>query len=125
MTPPIERLRVWQAATRFSADLDRAIVRFPSRAKLVLEKQMMDAAESVTSNIAESTGRNGLRDQIRVLHIASGSAREVESQLVSARNRGALPEDEFRQLHRQIRGVQQLLEALIRYKWRRISEDES
>ncbi|MGH7593719.1 MAG: four helix bundle protein, partial [Gemmatimonadales bacterium] len=54
---------------------------FPGSERYELVAQIRRAAASIAANIAESRGRVGARDRARFLHIAQGSARELESHL--------------------------------------------
>ena len=54
-----------------------------------LEKQLRDAASSVSLNVAESRGRNG-KDKIHFLRIALGSAEESAASLYVAEAWGYL-----------------------------------
>lgn len=54
---------------------------FPQEEKYALGDQLRRAAVSVTSNIAEGTGRQSLKDQAHFIERSYGSLMEVMSQL--------------------------------------------
>ena len=54
---------------------------FPVEEKYALGDQMRRAVVSVTSNIAEGSGRQSLKDQAHFLELSYGSLMEVMSQL--------------------------------------------
>ena len=54
---------------------------FPVEEKYALGDQMRRAVVSVTSNIAEGSGRQSLKDQAHFLELSYGSLMEVMSQI--------------------------------------------
>jgi four helix bundle protein len=66
------------------------------------------------ANIAESRGRSGQRDRHHFLRIAQGSARELESHLLLARDLGFIPSDRAIVYIDQVNRVQRMLSGLIR-----------
>jgi len=85
----------------------------PSEEKFGLTSQMRRSAASVPANIAESRGRHSHRDQERFLHIAQGSARELESHLLLARDLALIPVGEATPLLERVASVQRMLASLI------------
>ena len=83
-----EKLDVWQKAIELADLIYDATRGFPEYEKYGLANQMRRAAVSVSSNIAEGSGRNSERDFIRFLQISYGSLMEVVSQLKIAEKRG-------------------------------------
>jgi four helix bundle protein len=83
-----EKLEVWQKAIELADLIYDATRSFPDYEKFGLANQMRRAAVSVSSNIAEGSGRNAERDFIRFLQISYGSLMEVVSQLKIAEKRG-------------------------------------
>jgi len=76
-----------------AAEVYRATAQFPSDERYGLISQMRRAAVSIGSNIAEGCGRSGDRELVRVLHIALGSASELEFQILIASDLGFLTSD--------------------------------
>lgn len=75
-----EKLAVWQKAFEF-ADAVYAITKsFPTDERFGLTSQMRRAAVSISSNIAEGSGRGSDKDFARFVEIAYGSLMEVVSQ---------------------------------------------
>jgi four helix bundle protein len=107
------RLIVWQRAHELTLDIYRETSRLPAIERYGLVAQMRSAAVSIESNSAEGCGRSTRRDLARFLHIASGSAYELECQLRIARDLGYLDIDITRRLSGKRREVKQMLVALI------------
>jgi four helix bundle protein len=117
MVGDFKELKVWQRAHILAIDLYRLTACFPPAETYGLVSQIRRAAGSIPANIAESRGRVGHRDQERFLHIAQGSARELESHLLLARDLGMLPPHAARIVLAQVAEMQRMLSALI-YKKR-------
>lgn len=78
-----------------------------------LARQMRRAAVSVPSNIAEGCGRGGQAELGRFLHIAMGSASELEYQLLLARDLKLSNGEDHARLVGDITEVKRMLTALI------------
>jgi four helix bundle protein len=79
-----------------------------------LIRQLQRSSLSVPSNIAEGYGRGSLHDYIRFLRMARGSAAELETQLLLAKDLGLLEEGTAAALLRDLGTVQRLLGGLLR-----------
>ena len=76
-----EKLAVWQKAIQF-ADRVYAISReFPADERFGLTSQLRRAAVSISSNIAEGSGRTSDKEFAHFIQIAYGSLMEAVSQL--------------------------------------------
>ena len=67
----------------------------PNVEKYGLKSQLQRAAVSIPSNIAEGCSRDTERDFKWFLHIAIGSAFELETQLTISQQLGLLPKDKI------------------------------
>ncbi|MGL5920481.1 MAG: four helix bundle protein [Bacteroidales bacterium] len=65
-----ERLDVFQESRALAKDIYILTARFPSDEKYGLTSQVKRASISVVSNIAEGSGRNSPKEQMRFLEIA-------------------------------------------------------
>jgi four helix bundle protein len=81
-------LRVWQAAMRLTQEIYALTSTFPKDELFGLSSQMRRAAVSVPSNIAEGSARNGTKELIHFLSIATGSLSELDTQLELAQRLG-------------------------------------
>ena len=87
-----EKLEVWQLARRFNHRVYAPAKSFPESERYALCSQLRRASVSVSSNIAEGSGRNSDTDFAHFLEIAYGSLMEVFSQLFIASDEGYLNE---------------------------------
>jgi four helix bundle protein len=68
-----------------------ATASFPSEERFGLTSQIRRAATSIPINIAEGSGRVSKKDFAHFLHIAEGSANEIECELIIAKGLNYLP----------------------------------
>ncbi len=81
-------LIVWQRAMDLVEKIYELTRRFPKEELYGLSSQVRKAAVSVPSNIAEGHGRHTTREFLHFLSIASGSLREIETDVLIARRLG-------------------------------------
>ena len=73
-------LNVWKSSIQLAKQVYHVTDEFPKEETYGLVSQMRRAAVSVASNIAEGAARRGTREFIRFLHMAAGSASELDTQ---------------------------------------------
>lgn len=73
----------------------RLIRKFPKEEQYALCDQLRRAAISITSNIAEGSGRTSLKEKVHFIEISYGSLLEVLSQLDVACDLGYITPAEF------------------------------
>jgi four helix bundle protein len=77
-------LEVWKKSIELAEQVYRLSAKFPAEERFGLTSQIRRAAVSVATNIAEGAEREGTREFLQFLGIASGSLAEVETFLVLA-----------------------------------------
>ena len=87
-----EKLTVWQEARKFKSEVNRASRSFPKDEMFALTSQLRRAAISVSSNIAEGSGRNSDRDFAHFVEQSYGSLMETASLLFLAYDEDYVPE---------------------------------
>jgi four helix bundle protein len=108
------RLKVWQNAHSFALLAYRLTAAFPPAERFGLTGQVRRAAVSIGANIAEACGRFRKSDQARFIQIAKGSAKEVRSHLMIARDLGFISADEQQAADAQLVQIERMLSALLR-----------
>ena len=106
-----EELEVWRRSCRLAVDITPAL---SVTKQFALRDQMVRAAISVPSNIAEGAERDSRRDFIRFLRIAKGSAAELRTQSYIASRLDVLNQADDERLIREIKETSAMLQGLIR-----------
>jgi len=77
-----ETLDVWKETRKLTLKIYQLTKKFPSEEKFGLISQMRRAAISISSNIAEGSSRQSLKDQARYSEISFGSLMELLNQCI-------------------------------------------
>lgn len=107
-----EGLEVYQAARLLVRDVYRLQQKFPKSEMYALGDQIRRSASSVTSNIAEGSGRNSNKEKVHFIEIAYGSLMEAFSQLQIAQDLGYLTEQDIDTIRPQFISVAKMLSGL-------------
>ena len=97
-----EKLEVWQLSRNLARDIYKHTTKFPTEEKYLLTSQLRRAAISVSSNLAEGSGRTKAKDKARFTTIAFSSLMEVLNQIIISVDLGYLDEQALIQYRRQI-----------------------
>jgi four helix bundle protein len=106
-------LDVWKKSMDIVTEIYRATKDFPREEVYGLTNQMRRCVVSIPSNIAEGAGRNSKKEFIQFLYVALGSASELETQLLIARNLAYLKD--VGQFLDQIDSIRKMLNGLINH----------
>jgi len=106
-------LIVWQKSHKLTLDVYEATRKFPKEELYGLISQLRRSSSSIPCNIAEGCGRRGNGEFHKFLQIATGSASEVEYQLLLAHELGYLNSAEFIKLSKDAVEVKRMLAGLI------------
>lgn len=104
----------WQEGHALALMVYRVTKSFPEDERFALSKQMRRATTSVPSNVAEGFNRFSEKEKIHFYSISLGSASEVHSQLMLARDLNYVSTDEYESIGTQCEIVHKLLSGLIR-----------
>ena len=88
-------LKVWQKSIESGKLVYEATANFPLDEKYGLKSQIQRSTVSIASNIAEGSGRIGNKEFQHFLSIANGSAFELETQLIFAREFNFINEEHY------------------------------
>ena len=110
------RLEVWKLSTQLAVAVYRATEQFPPWERFGLTAQLRRAVISVSSNIAEGSGRGSQPELRRFISIARGSLHEVSSQLCVARELHLLADANWGEIDAQIDRISRMLLGLARIK---------
>jgi four helix bundle protein len=107
------KLRVWQKAHRLTLDTYAFAITLRAPTEWALRDQLLRAAISVPSNIAEGAARGSDSDFNRFLRHSLGSLNEVEYDLLLARDLGFLNAPGHARLRTQLEEVRRMLNGLM------------
>lgn len=92
-----KKLRVWQEAIDLYVLASRVLVKFPFELKKVASNAI-DAAHSISRNIAEGYCRRSLKEYLNFLNIALASCGEFHSCYVGFRKADQISEEDYHKL---------------------------
>lgn len=107
-----EKLEVWNDSKELVKMIYGITTTFPNSEKYGLANQMNSSVVSVSSNIAEGSGKIQSKDKARFIHIAYGSLMELLNQLIIASDFGWLAPEQYLLIRSQIEKVANKLIAL-------------
>lgn len=104
-------LIVWQKAVDLVDVVYKIVFFLPKQEQYILVSQMLRAAISIASNIAEGHRRNHKAEYIQFLSIALASAAELETQLIITKRQ--YPQINYEKAEILVEEVQKMLYVLI------------
>ena len=107
------QLKVWQKSHQVVLQVYKIATDFPSNEKYGLVSQIQRSAVSIPSNIAEGSARSSDVDFARFLHIAMGSAAELDYQLLLSHDLGFLPSNDYEKLSEELTSIRKMLNSFI------------
>lgn len=110
-----ENLEAYKSARVLVRDVYRLQQKFPKYETYALGDQIRRSASSVTSNIAEGSGRNSFKEKSHFIEIAYGSLMEAFSQLQIAQDLGYLTQDDIDGIRPSFISVAKMLSGLKKY----------
>ena len=109
-----EKLTVYQLSEKLSDRIWKIVIKWDYFSRITIGQQIVDAADSVGSNIAEGSGRGSLPENRRFVKIARGSLYETKHWLRRAYKRRLLSNQEISELKPVIDELLPTLNAYIR-----------
>ncbi|WP_394773966.1 four helix bundle protein [Flavobacterium sp.] len=107
-------LLIWQKSMTLITKIYFSTNTFPKEEIFGLTSQIRRSSVSISSNIAEGSGRESVKDFLRFLNISLGSLFEMQTQLEIAKNITYLNEQEFNNLYEDSREVERMLVSFIK-----------
>jgi len=104
---------IWKSGIQITKAIYLLSEKFPNTEKYGLVSQIQRASVSIPSNIAEGAGRNSEKEFKQFLHIAQGSAFEVETQLTIALELNFLIESDLVEIIDKLHLLQRQINHLI------------
>ncbi len=107
-----EKLEVWQKAVDFADRIYSVTRQFPSDERFGLTSQMRRASVSISSNIAEGSGRGSDKEFARFVGIAYGSLMEIVSQTRIAELQSIMTKENANRIHTRAEELARMLSGL-------------
>jgi len=109
-----KNLDAWKEAIKLTIEIYTLTKSFPKEELYGITNQIRRSAVSIPSNIAEGCARQTAKETIQFLHIALGSAAELETQLIIANNLNYINEHEFESLLEKLYAISRMTQGLIK-----------
>lgn len=113
MLKSYKELIVWQKSIQLVKEIFILSEKFPQSELYGLSSQMRRAAVAIPSNIAEGYGRNSPKEYIQFLYIANGSALELETQVIIAKELNFIKGKEEEKVKELLEQILKMLNKLI------------
>lgn len=104
---------IWLDAIQIVKEVYSLTKKLPEEERFGLKSQLQRAAVSIASNIAEGASRTSEADFARFLEIALGSAFEVETQLIIAKELNYLSRESITETEVKMKKLQKQINQLI------------
>ena len=102
----------WQRSHNLTLEIYKITQKqFPKEEMYGLTSQIRRAAASIPTNIAEGCGRKSQTELVQFLNIASGSASEVEYELLLAKDINYITIEQYNLMTKEIREIRSMLKA--------------
>ncbi|MBU1706253.1 four helix bundle protein [Patescibacteria group bacterium] len=108
-----ERLEVWKKAVETYELISEETFKINQKDQYSLGEQIRRSSLSISTNIAEGTGRNSSKEAKYFFNIAKGSVYETVSLLVIMKKRGYLEEEKFREFYNICDEIAMMLSGLM------------
>jgi len=110
-----KNLDVWKLSVKFVVEIYQETSKFPKEEIFGITSQMRRSAVSISSNIAEGSGRQTDKEFIQFLYYSLGSKEELDTQLIIAKQLNYITQNSFDRLSPQLETIGKLLNGLIKY----------
>lgn len=107
-----EKLKVWQKSRQLTVQVYKLTRNFPDDERFGLVSQMRRAVVSISSNIAEGSGRHNSKDKARFTEIAFGSALELLNQSVLSYDLEFIEKENYFIIRNEISEITAMLDGL-------------
>ncbi len=107
-----EKLIAWQKSRELALLIFKTTKQLPKDELFGLTSQMRRCCISISSNLAEGSGRNSFKDKARFTEIAYSSSLELLNQIILSFDFEYISETEYHQIREKITEVNMLIDGL-------------
>ena len=115
-TYSFEKLNVWQKSRVLVVNIYKITKKFPKEETFGFTSQLRRCALSISSNIAEGTGRHTNKDKARFIEIAFGSSLELLNQLILSYDLEFISEETYITLRKEIDEINIMLDGFYKFQ---------
>jgi len=98
------------------------VVKWDNIAKYTLGKQFIDAADSISANIAEGFGRYYKKDKIKFYFYSAGSVKECFDWNEKSKIRQLLTNEEYEHIFGELQKLPEAINRLVKFTNRKLSK---
>ncbi|MCB0508932.1 MAG: four helix bundle protein [Chitinophagales bacterium] len=109
MRHDFKKLNVWMKSMDLSVLIYNITKQFPKEEIYALVSQLKRSAVSISSNIAEGSGRNSDKEFIQFLSIAYGSSCELDTQIELSKRLNFISEEAYSNITSEIIEIQKMI----------------
>ena len=109
-----QELAIWQRSHLLTLKIYSVTKNFPKDEMFGIISQMRRSSSSIPTNIAEGCGRNSNPEMKRFSVIATGSASELEYQLILSKDLQYLPEAIYKELQNELIEIRKMIHSFIK-----------
>ena len=117
-----EKLEVWKFSIEFAKKVYEITESFPDIEKFGLISQIRRAVVSISSNVAEGSAKQSLKDQARFTKMAFGSLMEILNQMILSFKLKFIKEKDYIDIRNYIENLSRQLNALKKSQLKRYKE---
>ena len=117
-----EKLEVWKFSIDFAKKVYEITESFPDIEKFGLVSQIRRAVVSISSNVAEGSAKQSLKDQARFTEMAFGSLMEILNQMILSFKLKFIKEKDYIDIRNYIENLSRQLNALKKSQLKRYKE---
>lgn len=106
-----KKQEVWRRSHQLTLEIYKVSQQFPKEEIYGLTSQIRRAVSSIPTNIAEGCGRRTNSELANFLNIASGSASELEYEILLAKEIGYITQEQYEVWTKEIEEIRSMLAA--------------
>ncbi|WP_461451905.1 four helix bundle protein [Mucilaginibacter sp.] len=113
-------LTSYKTAFSFNNIVWELVIKWDYFAKDTIGKQFVNAADSISANIAEGFGRYHKKDKIKFYYYSFGSVKECSDWLLKSKLRNLISDEQFLQLNEMVDRLPREIHQLIKFTEERL-----
>jgi len=111
----VDDVEAYNIAFNLSNEVWEIVIQWPYLAQKTIGAQFIDAADSISANIAEGFGRYHKKDKIKFYHYSRGSSLESIDWLKKSINRKLSDNNQYEHIKIELDKLPKALNTLIKY----------